>query len=357
MDHTQLAAVLTQWYDEELDCRPFFHCDIVQKEETLQITTAYPFQGMEDVLLASLNRALLKEKVEAAPDVRFLYRPRTHAVQHNIKPLKEIHNIIVVASGKGGVGKSTVTLNLATSLHLLGANVGLLDADIYGPSQGRMLGGEVHPHSADGKTIDPVMRHGMQTLSIADLIDNEKQAMIWRGPILNQTLQQMLFYTNWRKLDYLIVDLPPGTGDIQLTIAQKVPVSGAVIVTTPQDISLIDARKAKTMFDRVSIHCLGVVENMSYYRCSSCGHKEFIFGADGGKDFAKEYKMPLLGSLPLTLRQRQCCDKGLPIVLSDADEDEEMRLLWRNMALRTGIELAARGKSYGHIFPKVVVEK
>ncbi|NNC77490.1 MAG: iron-sulfur cluster carrier protein ApbC [Woeseiaceae bacterium] len=277
-----------------------------------------------------------------------------HGVQRNLKPLPNVKNLIAVASGKGGVGKSTVAVNLALALAADGARTGVLDADIYGPSQPNMLGlvGS-RPVSDDGKTMQPLVAHGLQVMSIGFLVDQD-QPMVWRGPMVTSALNQLLQQTEWRDLDYLIVDMPPGTGDIQLTLSQQVPVSGAVIVTTPQDIAAIDARKGLAMFRKVSIPVLGVIENMSMHRCSSCGHEEAIFGAGGAAKMAQDFDVALLGALPLDARIREQTDAGNPTVVSDPDSDAA--LAYRDAARNMAASLATMGKDYASKFPKIVVE-
>lgn len=279
----------------------------------------------------------------------------THAVQQGLKPLGAVRNIVAVASGKGGVGKSTVAVNLALALSQEGARVGLLDADIYGPSQPRMLGLlDAHPESRDGKTLEPLPAHGLVAMSIGFLVD-DRQPMAWRGPMVTSALNQLLSQTNWGDLDYLVVDMPPGTGDIQLTLAQRVPVSGAVIVTTPQDIALADARKGLEMFQKVSVPVLGIVENMSLHVCSNCGHEEPIFGAHGGERLSQQYGVPLLGTLPLDLKIREQTDSGAPTVA--AEPEGRLAEAFRATALRAAGELAARAKDYSRLFPKITVEE
>ena len=277
----------------------------------------------------------------------------SHKVQNDLTPLPNIKNIIAVASGKGGVGKSTVSANLALALHAEGASVGLLDAEIYGPSQPRMMGVSGKPDSLDGKSIEPKIGHGVQVMSIGLLIE-EDTPMIWRGPMVTQALTQLLSDTNWRDLDYLVIDLPPGTGDIHLSLCQKVPVSGAVIVTTPQDIALLDARKALKMFEKVNVPVLGIVENMAIHVCSNCGHTEHIFGAGGGAAMAQQYGVPLLGSLPLDIRIREQADSGTPTVvaLPDSDLAARYRAIARNAAGRLSVR--ARNKSIQ--VPKIVIQ-
>ena len=277
-----------------------------------------------------------------------------HAVQRGVPLLPQVKNIIAVASGKGGVGKSTTAVNLALALAAEGATVGLLDADIYGPSQPMMMGIQDRPDSADGKTMEPLVNHGVQVMSIGFLVDPD-QAMIWRGPMATQALDQLLRQTNWRGLDYLIVDMPPGTGDIQLTLSQRVPITGAVIVTTPQDIALLDARKAIKMFEKVGVPILGIVENMAVHVCSQCGHVEHIFGADGGKKMAAEYQMDYLGALPLDIKIRQQADSGLPTVV--AEPDSEVAGLYGTLARQVALKVAAQAKDFSAKFPTISISK
>jgi len=277
----------------------------------------------------------------------------SHAVQRNLTPLPGIKNVIAVASGKGGVGKSTVAVNLALALAADGAQVGILDADIYGPSQPRMLGLAGRPSSKDGKHIEPMIGHGVKCMSIGFLVDAE-QPMVWRGPMVTQALVQLIRDTLWGELDYLIVDMPPGTGDIQLTLSQQVPVSGAVIVTTPQEIALLDARKGLKMFQKVEVAILGVVENMSTHVCSHCGHEEHIFGSGGGEQLAAQYQVPFLGSLPLDLSIREQTDAGNPTVAAEPRGTIADR--YREIARRAAAKLALAGKDYAGAFPKIVVE-
>ena len=316
-----------------------------------------------DVVLGFPGRRLydeLSDGIRAAlPDATDLQinvtsKIRAHGVQRNLKPQENVKNIIAIASGKGGVGKSTTAVNLALALADDGASVGILDADIYGPSQPMKMGltGE-HPVSNDGKSMDPLTSHGVQVMSIGFLIDPD-QPMVWRGPMVTSALNQLLQQTNWRNLDYLIVDMPPGTGDIQLTLSQQVPVSGAVIVTTPQDIALLDARKGLQMFRKVSVPVLGVIENMSTHVCSNCGHEEAIFGSGGGQQMSDDFDLELLGQLPLDLTIREQTDSGQPTVVSapDSPQAEAYRLTARKMTAR----LALQGRDYSRLFPKIVVE-
>jgi ATP-binding protein involved in chromosome partitioning len=277
-----------------------------------------------------------------------------HAVQRGVQLLPTIKNIVAVASGKGGVGKSTTAVNLALALAAEGARVGILDADVYGPSQPMMMGIEGRPESADGKTMEPMQNYGVQVMSIGFLVDTDNP-MIWRGPMATQALEQLLRQTNWGELDYLIVDMPPGTGDIQLTLSQKVPLTGAVIVTTPQDIALLDARKGLKMFEKVGVPILGVVENMAVHVCSQCGHAEHIFGADGGKNMAAEYGVDYLGALPLALSIREQADAGRPTVVSDADG--EIAAIYKTMARQVAVKIAAKAKDFSAKFPSISISK
>ncbi len=277
----------------------------------------------------------------------------THEVREGLSPLPHVRNLIAVASGKGGVGKSTTAVNLALALAAEGARVGVLDADIYGPSVPRMLGISGKPDSPDGKRILPKRAHGLQCMSIGFMID-EDTPMVWRGPMVTQALQQLLNETLWDDLDYLIIDLPPGTGDIQLTLSQRVPVSGAVIVTTPQDIALLDARKALRMFEKVEVPVLGIVENMSTHVCSQCGHVEPIFGEGGGSRMAADYHVPLLGQLPLTMSIRQQADGGRPTVV--AEPDSVVSAAYRDIARRAAGRLSVRARSKAMGLPNIVIE-
>jgi ATP-binding protein involved in chromosome partitioning len=254
------------------------------------------------------------------------------------KPLPEVRNLIAVASGKGGVGKSTVAVNLALALAAEGHKAGILDADIYGPSQPLMLGSKARPTTPDGVNMAPIAAHGLQAMSIGFLIEDD-QPMIWRGPMVTQALQQMLTGTVWKDLDYLVIDLPPGTGDIQLSLAQRIPLSGAIIVTTPQDLALLDAKKALQMFRRVEVPVLGVVENMSTHVCGRCGHEEAIFGAGGGERMAKEYGLELLGQIPLDAKIREQADGGKPTVVAEPASPQALR--YREIARKAAARLAA----------------
>jgi ATP-binding protein involved in chromosome partitioning len=277
-----------------------------------------------------------------------------HAVQRGVQLLPRVKNIVAVASGKGGVGKSTTAVNLALALAAEGARVGLLDADIYGPSLPMMMGIEGRPESDDGKTMDPLENYGVQVMSIGFLVAQD-EAMIWRGPMATQALEQLLRQTNWKDLDYLVVDMPPGTGDIQLTLSQRVPMTGAVIVTTPQDIALLDAKKGIKMFEKVGVPILGIVENMAVHVCTNCGHVEHIFGADGGKKMAAEYNMDYLGALPLNMQIRLQADSGKPTVV--ADPDGEVAGIYKAVARQVAVSIAARNKDFSSKFPSITISK
>ncbi|MFM9880167.1 MAG: iron-sulfur cluster carrier protein ApbC [Burkholderiaceae bacterium] len=306
--------------------------------------------------------ALRKALVAAAKSVagvdnvsaNFSLKVAAHAAQRGVALLPNVKNIVAVASGKGGVGKSTTAVNLALALAAEGASVGLLDADIYGPSQPMMMGVEGRPESSDGKTMDPLENYGVQVMSIGFLVAQD-EAMIWRGPMATQALDQLLRQTNWRDLDYLIVDMPPGTGDIQLTLSQRVPMTGAVIVTTPQDIALLDAKKGIKMFEKVGVPILGIVENMAVHVCSNCGHIEHIFGVDGGKKMAAEYKMDYLGALPLNMQIRLQADSGKPTVV--ADPDGEVAAIYKAVARQVAIKIAAKVKDFSAKFPTISISK
>jgi ATP-binding protein involved in chromosome partitioning len=313
-----------------------------------------PVGGYGTELAEALGQRLQTVGIDRPPVLQLTSGISAHAVQSQLKPLEHIRNIVAVASGKGGVGKSTVAVNLALSWAAAGARVGLLDADIYGPSQPLMLGlAGQRPVSADGKRIQPLVAYGVKAMSIGMLIDAD-QPMVWRGPMVTQALTQLLADTDWGELDYLVVDMPPGTGDIQLTLSQRVPVAGAVIVTTPQDIALADARKGVRMFEKVAVPVLGIVENMSLHRCSQCGHEEPIFGTGGGERLAAEAQVELLGQLPLDARIREEADNGRPTAV--AAPDSQRGLAYRDLARRTAGALARRARHKSSPFPKIVVE-
>lgn len=334
----------------------------VLKESDLTVTgDAVTIRAEPGYLTDAAGRKALAAHIEAAAKgagaqqvtLQLNDTIRAHAVQSGLKPIASVKNIIAVASGKGGVGKSTTSANLAIALAQSGARVGILDADIYGPSQPLIMGVSGKPVSNDGKTMEPLRAHGITVNSIGFLIEADSPA-IWRGPMVTQALEQLLRQTNWPDLDYLIVDMPPGTGDIALTLAQKVPVVGAIIVTTPQDIALLDARKGLRMFEKMNIPILGVVENMAMHICSNCGHAEAIFGEDGGKRMASELNVPWLGALPLAKSIREQTDSGSPTVASDPDS--EAARLYRELAHRVAMGVATLPKDMAGRFPSVVVE-
>ncbi len=320
---------------------------------SLDIELGYPAKSQLHIIRESVAKAL-----EASPgigkiNITIASKIVAHSVQRGVKLMPNVRNIIAVVSGKGGVGKSTTAVNLALALAAEGANVGLLDADIYGPSQPMMMGVSGKPESHDGKTMEPLENYGVQVASIGFMIDPD-QPMVWRGPMVTQALQQLLEQTNWRDLDYLVVDMPPGTGDIQLTLSQKVPVTGAVIVTTPQDIALLDARKGLKMFEKVGIPILGIIENMSTHICSNCGHAEPIFGEGGGTKMCQEYGVEFLGALPLTMSIRQQADSGKPTVV--ADPDGQIADIYKQIARKLAVLVAEKAKDMSSKFPSIVIK-
>ena len=320
----------------------------------IELKFGFPVADYAAELLPALQTYLQPELGDARLHLILTADITAHAVQKTLKPLANVKNVIAVASGKGGVGKSTTAANLALAWAAQGARVGLLDADIYGPSQPLMMGlAGRKPESADGKQLTPLRAHGVEVMSIGFMIDPE-QPMAWRGPMVTQALTQLLGETNWGELDYLVVDMPPGTGDIQLTLAQRVPVSGAVIVTTPQDIALLDARKGLKMFEKVEVRVLGVVENMSVHVCSHCGHVEHVFGSGGGARMAAQYGVQLLGELPLDIRIREDADGGTPTVV--AEPGSARARSYFQMARRTAARLSTLNKDYSRMFPKITVE-
>lgn len=343
---------------------PNVETDLVSAKSVKQITIegtdvkvtielGYPAKSY----LAQL-KTMVEEKLQTLPAVGKItvdvnVNIISHSVQQSLQLIPNVKNIVAVASGKGGVGKSTTSVNLALALAAEGANVGILDADIYGPSIPTMLGLSGYPSSDDGKRMNPKVSFGIQTISIGYLID-EDQPMIWRGPMVTNALQQLLKDTNWDNIDYLIVDLPPGTGDIQLTLAQQIPVTAAVIVTTPQDIALIDAQRGLGMFEKVKVPVLGVIENMSMHICSNCGHEEAIFGQGGGEAMAKKNDIDLLGSLPLDIKIREFADSGRPTVVADADG--RPTAIYKEIARKMAGKLALKGKDYSSKFPNIVIQ-
>ena len=319
----------------------------------IKVVLGFPAKGIQQTIAEALTERVSKVDGVGAVAVEVSWEIKAHSVQKSLKPIDNVKNIIAVASGKGGVGKSTTAVNLALALAAEGAKVGLLDADIYGPSQPRMLGISGQPESKDGRTLEPMVSHDIQTMSIGFLIE-EETPMIWRGPMVTQALEQLLNDTNWSDLDYLVIDLPPGTGDTQLTLAQKVPVSGAIIVTTPQDIALLDARKGLKMFQKVEVPVLGIVENMSIHICSKCGHEEHIFGQGGGQSMSDQYGIDLLGALPLDIQIRQETDGGKPTVA--AQPESRITQIYREIARKTAAKLSLQAKDYASKFPRIVIQ-
>ena len=336
------------------DAKAITESRVDARELHLDITLGFPCADYAQELGAALRTHLGAALGERSLALTMRSVITAHAVQRTLKPLENVKNIVAVASGKGGVGKSTTAANLALAWAAQGAKVGLLDADIYGPSQPMIMGlSGQKPTSPDGKQLTPLQAYGVAVMSIGFMIDAE-QPMAWRGPMVTQALTQLLGDTNWGHLDYLVVDMPPGTGDIQLTLAQRVPVSGAVIVTTPQDIALLDARKGLKMFEKVEVRVLGIVENMSVHVCSNCGHAEHIFGAGGGSAMASQYGVQLLGELPLDVHIREEADSGKPSVVADPASPRAQAYL--TMARRTAAALATMNKDYSRLFPKISVE-
>ena len=320
---------------------------------SLDVELGYPAKSQVEGIRNAAAAAVRGVAGAGNVNVNVYVKIVSHAVQRGVKLLSNVKNIIAVASGKGGVGKSTTAVNLALALAAEGAQVGILDADIYGPSQPMMMGISGRPESTDGKTMEPLENHGLQVSSIGFMI-NPDEPMVWRGPMVTQALQQLLEQTNWRDLDYLIVDMPPGTGDIQLTLSQKVPVTGAVIVTTPQDIALLDARKGLKMFEKVGIPILGIVENMSTHICSNCGHAEAIFGAGGGAKMCGEYGVEFLGALPLTMSIREQTDSGKPTVV--AEPDGPIATIYKGIARKIAVKVAEKAKDMSSKFPNIVIK-
>ncbi|MGA8147969.1 MAG: iron-sulfur cluster carrier protein ApbC [Gallionellaceae bacterium] len=328
---------------------------VTGNDVSLDILLGYPARSVLEEIRAMVEnqlRGALPGVAKIAVNVSSKVVP--HAVQRGVKLVDGVKNIIAVASGKGGVGKSTTTVNLALALAAEGARVGVLDADIYGPSIPTMLGIKGKPVSKDGQSIEPMEGHGLQAMSIGFMIEGDDVPMVWRGPMATQALDQLLHQTSWDNLDYLLVDLPPGTGDIQLTLAQKVPVTGAVIVTTPQDIALLDAKKGLQMFKKVDIKIIGIVENMSTHICSQCGHEEHIFGAGGGEKMCSEYGVEFLGALPLDINIREQADSGAPTVVQDPNG--AITRVYKQIARRLAVKVAEMAQDHSAAFPKIVVQ-
>jgi ATP-binding protein involved in chromosome partitioning len=323
-------------------------------EVSFDVELGYPAKsqipGLRSALIAAAKGVPGVENVS----INITTKITAHAVQRGVQLMPNVKNIVAVASGKGGVGKNTTAVNLALALAAEGAQVGLLDADIYGPSLPMMMGIDGRPESDDGQTMDPLENYGVQVMSIGFLV-NQDEAIIWRGPMATQALEQLLRQTNWRDLDYLIVDLPPGTGDIQLTLSQRVPMTGAIIVTTPQDIALLDARKGIQMFGKVGVPILGIVENMAVHVCSNCGHAEHIFGEGGGQRLATQYGTDYLGGLPLDIKIRLQADSGKPTVV--ADPDSEVAGIYKAVARQVAIKIASKAKDFSAKFPTITVSK
>ena len=323
-------------------------------EVSFDVELGYPAKSQIPALRKALIAAVRTLPGVENVSINMATKIIAHAVQRGVQLLPTIKNVVAVASGKGGVGKSTTAVNLALALAAEGAHVGILDADIYGPSQPMMMGIDGKPESVDGKTMEPLENYGVQVMSIGFLVDTDNP-MIWRGPMATQALEQLLRQTNWGELDYLIVDMPPGTGDIQLTLSQRVPLTGAIIVTTPQDIALLDAKKGLKMFEKVGVPILGIVENMAVHVCSNCGHVEHIFGAEGGKRMAAEYGVDYLGALPLDLGIREQADAGRPTVVSDADG--EIAGIYKTVARQVAVKIAAKAKDFSSKFPTISISK
>ena len=351
---TQIKNYVDPYLDKDLvSAKAVKNIAIDGGNVNIDLEMGFPVKGYEDSIRDNIVQQVSTISGVENVTVNIAKNVVSHAVQQGVKPIKGIKNVIAVASGKGGVGKSTTAVNLALAIAAEGGKVGVMDADIYGPSQPRMLGIDGKPESKDGTTMEPMENYGVQAMSIGFLID-EETPMIWRGPMVTQALEQLINDTNWGDLDYLIIDLPPGTGDIQLTLSQKIPVSGAVIVTTPQDIALLDARKGLKMFEKVNVPVLGIIENMSIHICSKCGHEEHIFGSGGGEKMSSDYDVDFLGALPLDIGIREQADSGKPTVV--ADPDSRITQIYREISRRVTAKLAMQGKDYSSKFPNIVIQ-
>ena len=350
-----LASVLDPHTSKSfVAARAVKNVQIDEGDVAFDVEMGYPAKSRHAALRSAFVAAARALPGVGNVSVNITTKVASHAVQRGVQLLPGVKNIVAVASGKGGVGKSTTAANLALALAAEGATVGLLDADIYGPSQPMMMGVSGQPESTDGKVMQPLLAHGVQVMSIGFLVDAD-QALIWRGPMATQALEQLLRQTAWKDLDYLIVDMPPGTGDIQLTLSQRVPMTGAVIVTTPQDIALLDAKKGIRMFEKVGVPILGIVENMAVHVCTNCGHVEHIFGAEGGKKMAAEYRMDYLGALPLAMGIRLQADSGTPTVV--AEPEGEIAAIYKDVARRVAVGIAEKSKDFSAKFPTITVSK
>lgn len=358
MLNQEIEAKLAKYQDPYLGinliaAKALKNISVTDKEIHIELVLGYPHQGVQTDTLTALHDLLAPVAANKSIHIKLSSNIVAHG-KPGIQALPQVKNIIAVASGKGGVGKSTVAVNLAHALLKEGARVGILDADIYGPSQPTMLGAANQKPKIENRTIQPIERHGLQSMSIGYLVD-PSAAMVWRGPMLGKALEQLMYDTQWQNLDYLIVDLPPGTGDVQLTLCQKMPVSGAVIVTTPQDLALMDVRRACEMFNKLSVPILGVVENMSTYQCENCGHSQAIFGAGGGDKLAQEFQVNMLGHVPLHMRIREMVDSGEALVTQAPNH--EYTKIFTEIARKTAAKLALQTRDYSAKFPKIVIEK
>jgi ATP-binding protein involved in chromosome partitioning len=357
LTQSDVESALRTLVDPNLDrdlvsARQVKKIEVEDSRVRVKVALGYPAASFHAELRTQIEQKLRSETGATEVTVDIVTEILAHSVQKTLKPMPGVKNIIAIASGKGGVGKSTTTVNLALALTAEGARVGILDADIYGPSQPLMLGISGRPDTEEGKRLIPMVAYGIQSMSIGYLV-GEDAPMIWRGPMVTGALQQLLKDTRWDDLDYLLIDLPPGTGDVQLTLAQQIPVSGAIIVTTPQDIALLDAQRGLQMFEKVGIPVLGIVENMSIHICSNCGHAEPIFGEGGGEKMARKYGVELLGSLPLDISIRKNADGGYPTVI--AEPDSKPAQIYKDVARKMAARLALRAKDYSARFPTITV--